>query len=120
MSRKYDFFAERASFGRRININMAHRLPSGVVYGDVGAPLKRSVATSIVYTEVEPDDMQPMDSPLLSLMLPDAQALMDELWQAGVRPANGEGSTGQLAATETHLKDMRAIAFELLAMETKP
>lgn len=40
--------------------------------------------------------------------------------RAGVRPANGTGSAGQLAATETHLKDMRAIAFQLLAMETKP
>lgn len=119
MRRKYDFFAERVNFGRSINLNLALRLPSGVAYGDQGAPMGRSVATSITFTEVE-DPNEYINEALLKLSQDDAQALMDELWQAGVRPANGVGSVGQLAATETHLKDMRAIAFELLAMETKP
>jgi len=119
MRRKYDFFAERGDFGRHISISLAMRLPDGVQYGDQGAPMMRSVATGLTFTEVEPFGVAP-DAPLLRLSQNDAQALMDELWQAGVRPANGVGSVGQLAATEGHLKDMRAIAFELLQMETKP
>jgi hypothetical protein len=42
------------------------------------------------------------------------QKLMDELWKAGIRPSSGEGSVGQLAATEYHLKDMRAIVQKYL------
>ena len=36
-----------------------------------------------------------------------AQELMDSLWYCGVRPSDGTGSTGQLAATEKHLEDAR-------------
>jgi hypothetical protein len=45
------------------------------------------------------------------LSLEEAQGLLDSLWQAGLRPAEASGSTGQLAATVRHLEDMRAIAF---------
>lgn len=44
----------------------------------------------------------------------EAQLFMDSLWDAGCRPSNGEGSRGQLAATEKHLKDMKTIAFHAL------
>jgi len=46
----------------------------------------------------------------------EAQAVMTALWDAGVRPASGEGSSGQLAATERHLADMKAIAFHKLGI----
>ena len=46
-----------------------------------------------------------------------AQALMDDLWAAGVRPTEGTGSAGSLRATEKHLADMRAIAFKKLGIE---
>lgn len=42
---------------------------------------------------------------------------MDALWHCGLRPSEGTGSAGSLAATEKHLKDMRAIAFDLLQMK---
>lgn len=41
-----------------------------------------------------------------------AQRLMDDLWDAGVRPAEGAGSAGQLAATVRHLEDMRTLVFK--------
>jgi hypothetical protein len=41
-----------------------------------------------------------------------AQTLMDDLWNCGLRPTEGSGSAGSLAATERHLKDMRAIVFK--------
>jgi hypothetical protein len=43
-----------------------------------------------------------------------AQALMNELWNAGLRPSDGTGNSGQLGAVENHLSDLRTIAFHLL------
>lgn len=44
----------------------------------------------------------------------DLQQLMDELWRVGLRPSEGTGSAGQLAATQAHLKDMQKLVFEVL------
>ncbi len=52
--------------------------------------------------------------PMMRLRIPQAQQLMDELWQCGLRPTEGVGSAGSLAATERHLKDMQAVAMGLL------
>ena len=41
-----------------------------------------------------------------------AQQLMNGLWECGVRPAQGQGSAGQLEATRAHLEDMRALVFK--------
>lgn len=50
--------------------------------------------------------------PTFTLNRTEAQALMDELWHCGLRPTEGTGSAGSLAATERHLADMRAIVFD--------
>ena len=42
----------------------------------------------------------------------EAQELMDALWDAGLRPTEGSGSAGALAATQAHLKDMQRIVFK--------
>jgi len=47
----------------------------------------------------------------------EAQKLCDELWKAGFRPRNGEGSTGQLAAMKDHLQDLRKICFKALGVK---
>lgn len=39
---------------------------------------------------------------------------MDQLWNCGLRPTEGSGSAGSLAATQRHLEDMRKIAFNTL------
>jgi hypothetical protein len=52
--------------------------------------------------------------PTLTLPREDAQLLMDELWNAGLRPSEGTGSAGAMAATERHLKDMTTIAMGAL------
>jgi len=57
---------------------------------------------------------RPPDEPALRLEQHEAQNLMDELWRAGIRPTNGAGSSGQLAATERHLEDMRALTNRLV------
>lgn len=62
----------------------------------------------LVMEKIGPADYCP---PLLSLRDVEAQQLMDELWRCGIRPGNGVGNEGQLAATQAHLKDMREIAM---------
>ena len=55
--------------------------------------------------------------PFLRLRGEEATALMDSLWEAGVRPSRDITSTGQLEAMRGHLEDMRALAF---GEEAKP
>lgn len=50
--------------------------------------------------------------PFMSLHVRAAQELMDELWRCGLRPSEGSGSAGALAATERHLEDMRRLVFK--------
>ena len=55
--------------------------------------------------------------PTTSIKLDSAQVLMDDLWNAGVRPTEGSGSSGSLRATESHLSDMRKIVSKNLEVE---
>lgn len=50
--------------------------------------------------------------PSLKIGYDEAQVLMDDLWNAGIRPTEGTGSAGSLKATENHLKDMRKLVFK--------
>ncbi|MDF3837135.1 hypothetical protein P3W85_29890 [Cupriavidus basilensis] len=50
--------------------------------------------------------------PFVTMDAGTAQNLMDELWRCGLRPRDGTGSAGALAATERHLNDMRRLVFE--------
>jgi hypothetical protein len=52
--------------------------------------------------------------PSFSLDTDSAQRLMDSLWDCGIRPTAGQGSAGQMAATERHLEDLRSIAYQAL------
>jgi hypothetical protein len=55
--------------------------------------------------------------PFIRIEIQQAQQLMDELWQCGLRPTEGAGSAGSLRATEMHLDDMRVIAFKKLNID---
>ena len=55
---------------------------------------------------------------LVEMSLDESQLLMDQLWECGLRPTEGSGSSGSLAATERHLRDMRAIVFSQMEMES--
>jgi hypothetical protein len=50
--------------------------------------------------------------PQLELDDTEAQSLMDQLWQCGIRPTEGTGSAGAMAATQAHLADLRKLVFE--------
>ncbi|HEV2746305.1 MAG TPA: hypothetical protein VGW34_03280 [Allosphingosinicella sp.] len=56
------------------------------------------------------------ERPSVSIDWEAARQLMDELWNAGIRPTEAVDNAGQLAATRGHLADMRAIAFAKLEL----
>ena len=72
---------------------------------------KSAVAKSIVFEEIGEGLVA---EPVLQISYGDAQRMIDSLWGAGLRPTEGAGSAGSLAATEKHLADMRKIAFKKL------
>lgn len=93
---------DRLNFGRQIGLVLYRPRNDG----------STDVAVSVQFVQVERDDAAPVNHSMV-LEPPEAQSLMDALWCAGVRPTE-EGSAGQLAAVQSHLTDMRQIAFDLL------
>ena len=73
-----------------------------------------SYVSNVEFTDVEPGGILPEIDPTFTLPRHHAQALMDELWQCGLRPSEGTGSAGSLRAVEKHLDDMRAIVGKQL------
>jgi hypothetical protein len=67
-------------------------------------------AGSLVWTRLE--EGAAFSEPTMKLKNHVAQQLMDELWRCGLRPSEGTGSAGSLAATERHLKDLQRLVFK--------
>ena len=90
------------------------------VYGHVKSGPKQlacvidTITMKSLTPEEEEDGSEYQKAPTLSLSYDSVQSLMDELWSQGIRPSNGDGNVGQLAATKAHLEDMRKIAFDFL------
>ncbi len=55
----------------------------------------------------------------LDLGMDEAQMFIDGLWECGLRPTEGTGSAGAMAAVQRHLADMRALVFQSLKMEPR-
>jgi len=70
------------------------------------------VAGTPTMTQLTQDAYGGEVQPTMTLTLEDAQQLADELYRVGVRPTEGAGSVGQLAAVKEHLADMRRLVFE--------
>lgn len=97
--KRIEFYAERSSFGAGLSLH---------------ARIDGAVASPATFGEQEEGVITP---PLLQFDMTAAQRLMDELWQCGLRPTEGAGSAGQSAAMQSHLADLRAIAFKALKIE---
>jgi len=102
MNQRTKFHCSRSFFGGHIDVFMRSRSSEGRIV--VPEPVVLKVCEEDVFTST------PL--PFLSLEPEAAQNLMDELWNAGLRPTEGTGSAGSLAATERHLADMRALVFK--------
>lgn len=92
---------EREIWDDCVKLNIGQRNASGTL----------SVAQPLLFVEQSPGLII---APCLRLETQEAQRLMDELWDCGLRPSEGTGSAGSLASTERHLKDMQTIAMGLL------
>ncbi len=88
--------------GGGFSVYISQRLENGQLV--VGKP---------IVMEAVPAEMQCVSHPAaIYLSGDDAQRFIDELWNAGLRPTEGSGSAGSLAATQRHLEDMRALVFK--------
>lgn len=94
------FFAERSISHSKIALHLLTKAAEGT----------RGAATITFHTTKDGEYIEPM----YLLSADEAQQIVDELWRCGVRPSEGTGSAGSLAATERHLSDMQRIAFTLL------
>lgn len=111
----YEIRAALPPFARAVDLLVISRTPGAAGSGrDVIA-----FGRSVVMEEVAEPDCCPA-SPTLRLDWQASQQLMDELWQCGLRPSEGTGSAGSLAATERHLRDMQSIAMGLLKKDGVP
>ena len=109
MEGKTHIAARRALFSNKIELSM---VVAGV---DDKANISLSAAKHV---EMARADEGAIVDPFMVMSLETAQLLMDELWNCGLRPSEGTGSAGSLAATERHLKDMKTIAFHALKIST--
>jgi len=106
MTQRLDFRLARSVIKRRIDVFIGKSNPAGE-FISVARPLEM----------IPCDDETLITEPAFVLRFDDAQDLMDELWNCGLRPTEGSGSAGALAATERHLKDMRTICLGLLGKD---
>lgn len=73
-----------------------------------------AIVEPAVIRRLEATDSGCYIEPVLRLDDTGAQQLMDELWRCGLRPSEGSGSAGSLAATERHLADMKSVSVAAL------
>lgn len=89
---------------------MGNRLDVMILVRDNTSGIEKlSVAQPLTLVPVTEEWCEP--KPTCTLQPQAAQQLMDELWQCGLRPTEGTGSAGALAATERHLADMQKLVF---------
>jgi hypothetical protein len=104
MTGRLEIHAQRVLLHDGIELWVAQRLDGG----------RTAIAQPLVMVEVDVGIYAP---PTMLLKHDTAQQFMDQLWLCGVRPTEGTGSAGALAATERHLADMRDIGKQLLAAQ---
>lgn len=69
-----------------------------------------AVAEPMLFKKVEEHGVR--HPPTIELRIDEATALMDDLWRCGIRPSNGDGSVGEIAAVRNHLADMQKLVFD--------
>ena len=78
-----------------------------------------AIAQPLTMTQLTDENAGTNFPPCFELRADEMQQLMDELWRVGMRPSEGSGSAGALAATQHHLADMRTISHKLIEEMTK-
>ena len=78
----------------------------------VGGLIEESFALPVAMQTLTPELAVLEKAPTFSLPPEAAQGLIDALWECGLRPTEGTGSAGALAAVQRHLEDMRSLVFK--------
>lgn len=107
-----EFYAQNTNWYDRIELFGRARSTDG----------KMTMFEAIVLESLPADEAAAMRAePFVVIDRVEAQTLMDTLWDCGLRPSEGMGSAGQLAAVKNHLEDMRRLVFEeSVKQEEKP
>lgn len=100
--RRMEVMAKRERWARGISIYLRE-----VIVGH-----SYSMAKKVIFEKIENEVEMSFCDPMVTLDETVSQQLMDELWQCGLRPSEGTGSAGSLAATQRHLEDMRTLVFK--------
>ncbi len=85
------------------------RFPGVSIFIDEIRGDKFFCALPLEMTERQPFESDYGPGPTVQLDKHAAQKLIDDLWDCGLRPSEGSGSAGQLAAVQNHLADMRKL-----------
>lgn len=99
---KFIIHRDGFSFDRMFELRVGVETSSG----------KWALMQPVEFKVIEESDAGLESRAAMAMSKEDLQSLMDEIWSAGVRPSEGSGSAGSLAATERHLADMRALVFK--------
>lgn len=78
---------------------------------------RRAVAKPTYFELVPLPDNEAIEAPTFSLPFEKAKQLMQAMWDAGIRPASGEGSGAQVSALQKHIQFAESVAsraFDLL------
>lgn len=103
---KTRYFLQSANYGQGVDIRICHVNHDNDIVGE---------AQPLTFDKFEDGDT--WRAPVTTMDKHAAQNLLDELWQLGFRPERGNITTGQIAATEKHLNDMRAMVGKLAGVE---
>ena len=101
-------WVERESWSPNISFVLFERMGNRVAH-----------STHIEMLVPKDEDVGKVIYPTFSLSYEESQDLIDQLWQLGLRPSEGTGSAGALAATQRHLEDMRKLVFEFFGKKTE-
>lgn len=80
---------------------------------------KRQKIAKIEWEEVKESTPISTGEDTFHLLPTEAQELMDDLWQCGIRPTEGTGSAGAMQEAQNHIKDLREFGTRLLAIVEK-
>ena len=82
---------------------------------DLYARLKHERGQSVIAKPIELElheaEWGTRRAPVLQIDTDAMQILFQSLWDAGLRPSNGEGNGGHIDSIKYHLEDMRKLAF---------
>ena len=76
----------------------------------------RLIAENVEFTK-EINPVSRIDNCSFELDNEDAQILMDNLWNCGLRPTQGRQSEGLASAQSANLKDLRTVLFNELGIK---